>query len=60
MPLINYEISLNLIWFAYYVICKGDRAATLAINSAKVHVPKVTLSTQDQTKLLQLLKSGFK
>ena len=60
MPLINYEISLNLIWFPYYVICKGNRAATLAINNAKIHVPKVTLSTQDHTKLIQLLKSGFK
>ena len=32
----------------------------LAITDTKLNVPVVTLSTQDNTKLLQQLESGFK
>ena len=35
-------------------------AATLAINDCKLYVPAVTLSKDDETKLLANLKSGFK
>ena len=34
--------------------------ATLAITGTKLHVPAVTLSTPDDNKLLQELKTGFK
>ena len=34
--------------------------ATLAINDGKLYVPAVTLSKDDDTKLLTNLKSGFK
>ena len=37
-----------------------NQAKTLAITDTKLHVPVVTLSTQDNAKLLQQLKSGFK
>ena len=33
---------------------------TFEITDAKLYVPVVTLSTQDNSKLLQQLKSGFK
>ena len=48
MPLINYEVNLEL--------GKGK----FAITETKLYIPIVTLSTQDNTKLLQQLKSGFK
>ena len=39
------------------VICEEDRATKLAMTNAKLNVPVVTLSTQDNAKLLQQLKS---
>ena len=37
-----------------------NQAAKFAISDTKLFVPVVTWSTQDNVKLLQLLKSGFK
>ena len=63
MPLINCEVNLILTWPSTCVIAAvGDanQAATLAITNTKLYVPVVTLSTQENTKILQQLKSGFK
>ena len=60
MSLINYEIHLILIWSNNCVISSGPVATKFKITDAKFYVPVVTLSTQDTTKLLQQLKSGFK
>ena len=63
MPLINCEINLILTWNANYIIVSinvANRNATFAITDAKLYVPLVSLSTQDNAKLLQKLKSGFK
>ena len=38
----------------------ANQAATFAITDTKAYVPVPTLSTQNNTKLLQELKSGFK
>ena len=40
------------------LILKSD--AKFAITETKLYVPVITLSTQDNAKLLQQLKSGFK
>ena len=37
-----------------------NQAATFAITDTNLYVPVVTLSTQENTKFLQQLKSGFK
>ena len=37
-----------------------NQATTFAITYTKLYVPVVTLSTQDNAKLLKQLKSGFK
>ena len=37
-----------------------NQGATFAITETEIYVPVVTLSTQDNAKLLQQLKSGFK
>ena len=63
MPLINCEISLILTWSINCVIVSTDvpnQNATFEITDTKLYVLVVTLSTQDNSKLLQQLKSGFK
>ena len=55
MPLINCEVTLDLIWSENCVICEANRAKTFAMTSAKFYVPVVTLSTQDNANLLQQL-----
>ena len=63
MALINCEVNLILIWSANCVIVYTNIAyqgATFEITETKLYVPVVTLSTQDNAKLLPQLKSGFK
>ena len=60
MPLINCEVNLILTWSSTCVITNSNGAGTFAINDTKLYVPVVTLSTQENTKFLQQLKSGFK
>ena len=73
IPLISCEVSLELKWDKNCVITSleqrdiggGNRdnaptGATLAINDCKLYVPAVTLSKDDEIKLLINLKSGFK
>ena len=73
IPLISCEVSLELKWDKNCVItCLEQRdigggnkdnaptGATLAINDCKLYIPEVTLSKDDEIKLLTNLKSGFK
>ena len=60
MPLINCEVNLTLTWSLTCVVTNSTGAGTFAITETKLYVPVVTLLTQDNCKLLQQLKSGFK
>ena len=60
MPLINCEVNLILTWSSTCVITISNGAGTFAITDTKLYVSVVTLSTQENTKFLQQLKSGFK
>ena len=63
IPLINCEYNLVLTWYANCFIIDtpvNNQVPTFTITGAKLYVPVVTLSTQDNAKLLQQLKSGFK
>ena len=60
MPLINCEVNFILTWSSTCVITNSNGAGTFAITDTKLYVPVVTLSTQENTKFLQQLKSGFK
>ena len=60
MPLINCEVNLILTWSPSCVITNSTGVGTFEKNDTKLYVPVVTLSTQDNSKLLQLLESGFK
>ena len=62
MPLINCEVELILTWPRNSVIIStnvANQIPTFTITEATLHVPVVTLSTQDNAKLLPQLKSGF-
>ena len=74
MPLISCEVSLELKWNKNCVITSLEQraldapavgkddaptGAILAINDCKLYIPVVTLSKDDEIKLLTNLKSGF-
>ena len=60
MLLIIFEINLILTWSPTYVIPSANGETKFKITETKLYVPVVTLSTQDNAKLLQQLKSAFK
>ena len=76
IPLISCEVSLELKWNKNCVITSlewraideddppnrdgAPTGATLAINDCKLYIPVVSLSKDDEIKLLTNLKSGFK
>ena len=60
MPLIKFEDNLILIQSSTCVITNYTGAGRFAITDAKLYIPVVTLSNQDNAKLLQPVKSGFK
>ena len=73
IPLVSCEVYLELKWNKNCVITSmqrginldggdtnGPAGATLAIDYCKLYVPVITLSKDDEIKLLTNLKSGFK
>ena len=76
IPLINCEVSLELKWNKNCVITSLENriinagppvirgnvptSAALSITDSKLYIPVVTLSKDDEIKLLTNLKSGFK
>ena len=72
IPLINCELELILTWPKNCVLADmtvdadadpaivAPSGATFKLKETKLYVPVVTLSKQNDTKLLEQLKSGFK
>ena len=70
MPLINCEVELSLKWIENCVLttaeiganadATGADGATFEITDAKLYVPVVTLSAEDNVKLVKQLNEGFK
>ena len=70
MPLINCKVELSLKWIENCVLTSaaigananatGADSATFKITDAKLYVPIVTLSIEDNSKLSKLLNEGFK
>ena len=63
MPSINCEVKFILNWSANCVIIYtvvDNQVPAFTITETNLYVPVVTLSTQDNAKLLPQLKSGFK
>ena len=62
MFLINCEVNIILTWSENCIIVStnvSNQNATFAITDTNLYVTAVTLSTQDDAKVLQQLKSGF-
>ena len=59
MPLINCKIELSLNWIEKCLLTTAN-TAIFKITDAKLYVPIVTLSVEDNVKLLKLLSEGFK
>ena len=63
MQFINCKIITFLTWSDKCIIATGDydhQVPKVAITNTKLYVPVVTLSAQDNKKLLQQLKTGYK
>ena len=70
MPLINCKVELSLKWIENYVLttagiganadATGADGAALEVIDAKLYVPVVTLSAEDNIKLVRQLNEGFK
>ena len=62
MPLINCKVELSLNWLEDCVLTTANNAykANFKITDAKIYVPIVTLSIEDNSKLSKLLGKGFK
>ena len=63
MTLTNCENTLDLNWSGNCVKVAtnvADPVPIFSITDTKIYVPVITLSTRDNAKLLQQLKSGFK
>ena len=60
MLLINCEINLILTWSKDCLISSTTGATKFKITDTKPYVPVVTLSVQNNSKILKQLKSGFK
>ena len=60
MFLINCEVSLMLTWSSTCVISTSTGEAKFKVTDTKLYVSVVTLSKQDNAKLLKQLTSGFK
>ena len=61
--MINCEVNLILTWSSTCVIVStniANQVAAFEITNTKLYVAVVSLSTQENAKLLQQLKSGFK
>ena len=59
MSLINCKVELSLKWYEKCLLTAATTAA-FRITDAKLYVPIVTLSVEDNSKLIKLLNEGFK
>ena len=61
IPLVNCKTNLDLNWSKTCVIDNNaDKYTAFSVTNTKLYVPVVTISTQDNAKLLEQLISGFK
>ena len=60
IPLINCKVELSLTWNENCILTSLAGNSTFTITDAKLYVPVVTLSIEDNAKLTKLLNEGFK
>ena len=59
MPLVNFKTELSLNWIERCLLTTTN-SVIFKITDAKIYVPIVTLSAENNVKLLKLLSKGFK
>ena len=59
MPLINFNIKLNLTWKKECVLSTGAGEAVFIINDTKLYVQVVTLSKEDNKDFIEQQNKGF-
>ena len=60
MPLINCRVELSLTWDENCILTSLAGNSTFTITVAKLYIPVVTLSIEDNAKLTKLLSDEFK
>ena len=60
IPLINCRAELSLAWNENSILTSLDENSSFKITDAKLYVPVVTLSIEDNARLTKLLSEGFK
>ena len=60
MPLIDYRIHLELNWIEDLILSGAGDSAKFKITDAKLNVPIVTLSTNDNLNLAKQISHGLK
>ena len=60
IPLINCKVELSLSWYENCLLSSAGNNAIFTITDAKLYVPIVTLSVEDNAKLSKQLGEGFK
>ena len=60
IPLINCKVEFSIKWYEECILSSSWTAANFKITDTKLYVPVVTLKTEDNTKLSEILSQGFK
>ena len=60
MPLISCKVYLELNYIEDWILSSAGNSAKFAIADVKLHVPIVTLSTNDSANLTKQLNEGLK
>ena len=60
MPLINCRVELSLTWNENCILTSLVGNSAFTITDAKLYIPAVTLSIEDNARLTKLLSQGFK
>ena len=60
MPLVSCRVELSLSWNENCILTSFAGNTTFTITDAKLYVPVVTLSAEDNARLTKLLGEGFK
>ena len=59
LPLINTKLYMELNWTKYSVLCNQNQNSIFQITICELYIPIVTLSTENNNKLNELLSKGF-
>ena len=59
LPLINTKLYIELNWTKYSVFCNQNQNSIFQITKCELYIPIVTLNTENNNKLSELLSKGF-